>query len=122
MHEASLMARVFEIAWETLRHEQATRVHRLKLRVGAWSGVVPEALAFAFAALKPGTPAASAKLEVEWTPLTLYCPACDQEYETEMSPDLCPQCGAVNTEVRSGQELDLVSLEMSCGDESPISR
>ena len=40
MHEASVMGEVFEIAWEAMRRQNATRLHRVKLRVGALAGVV----------------------------------------------------------------------------------
>jgi hydrogenase nickel incorporation protein HypA/HybF len=47
-----------ELAAEKTRAAGATRIHRLKLRIGRLSGVVPEALQFAFDALKTGSPAA----------------------------------------------------------------
>jgi hydrogenase nickel incorporation protein HypA/HybF len=113
MHEASLMCEVFEIAFQTMRRQGATRLHRITLRVGVLAGVVPEALQFAFAAMKADTPASGAELEIHWLPVRLYCPACDVEFASEDYPDLCPRCGSAHTAVRQGQELDVVSLEMS---------
>jgi len=113
MHEASIMQSVFEIACDRMEREGANRIHRLKLRVGAYSGVVVEALMFAFDALKADTPAADATLEVEFVPLRLYCAACDREFASEAMPAICPGCGDWNCAIRQGQELALVSLEVS---------
>ena len=43
------------------------------MRVGAFSGVVPDALEFAFEVLKHDTPAETATLEMEVIPLRIYC-------------------------------------------------
>lgn len=113
MHEASVMEEVLQIASETMRREKATRLHRIKLRIGALAGVVPEALQFAFAAMKEGTPAAAVELEIQWLPLRLYCETCALEFASEECPDLCPGCGTANTDVRQGRELDVVAVELS---------
>lgn len=113
MHEASLMQEVLEIASEAMRREGGNRLHHLTVRVGALAGVVPEALQFAFAAMKEGTPAAHAELDIEWLPLRLYCAGCALEFASTEFPDLCPQCGSAQTEVRQGLELDLAALEIS---------
>src|SRR6266511_2626163 len=113
MHEASVMMQVLEIAWEAMQRENATLLHRVTLRVGALAGVVPEALQFAFEAMKEGPWAEKAELEVQWLPVRLYCADCDLQFESEAFPDLCPGCGSAQTEVRQGLELDVVSVELS---------
>jgi hydrogenase nickel incorporation protein HypA/HybF len=113
MHEVGIMQSVFEIAFTRLRQEKATRIHRLRLRVGALSGVVPEALQFAFEALKEDTPAAKASLDVDYLPVRLVCSRCDLEFGADDFADLCPTCGSPHSSVRQGRELDVVSLEMS---------
>jgi hydrogenase nickel incorporation protein HypA/HybF len=111
MHEASIMQNVFDQAFERLRLESATRIIRVRLRVGALAGVVPEALAFAFEAMKVDTPAAHAELEVDCVPALLACRHCRREFEPETFPAACPDCGDWGSEVRQGQELDLVLVE-----------
>lgn len=111
MHEASIMQNVFDIAFAQLQHESATRIVRLRLRVGALAGVVPEALAFAFEAMKADTPAAQAEMEVERVPARLACRECHREFEPESFPAACPDCGNWAVEVRQGQELELVLVE-----------
>lgn len=113
MHEASVMQQLLDLATGEMRGAGGTRIHRLTVRVGAASGVVPEALQFAFEAMKVGTAAAQAELAIEWSPLTLWCTDCDLEFEVECSPALCPNCGSVKTDLRQGGELDLANLEIS---------
>jgi hydrogenase nickel incorporation protein HypA/HybF len=116
MHEASIMQEVFALAFAQLRASPAsriTRLRRLRLRVGALSGVVPEALSFAFDAMKAGTPAADATLEIEATPLRLACQHCALEFEPVDYPAPCPACAGWKVAIRRGQELDLLSIELS---------
>lgn len=113
MHEVSVMEDVLEIAFAHMRQQKAVRIDRLRLRVGKISGVVTEALEFAFEALKEGTPAATATLEIECVPVRLQCSACAIEYEAADYLAACPTCGSWQGELRQGQELDLVSLELS---------
>ena len=46
MHEFSIMQSTLETAAQKTRAAEATQIHRLKVRVGKLSGVVPEALRF----------------------------------------------------------------------------
>ena len=111
MHEASIMQCVFDLAFAQLPDDAATRIDRLRLRVGALAGVVPEALVFAFDAMKPETPAARAELEIERVPARLACPDCRFDFQPDCYPAACPGCGSWATDVRQGQELDLVLVE-----------
>jgi len=80
MHEFSIMESALATAAQKTRAAGATQIHRLKLRVGQLSGVVPEALRFAFAALKTGSPAAAAELEIEEVPAVGWCADCAAEF------------------------------------------
>lgn len=68
MHEAKLCLALLRIA-ETHRVQAgAGRITALRLRVGALSGVSPEALARAFPICAAGTPADGAALRIEEEP------------------------------------------------------
>ena len=56
MHELSIMQSALSQALEQARHAGAGKVHEIRLRIGVLSGVVPEALQFAFEVLAEGTP------------------------------------------------------------------
>lgn len=113
MHELSLMESTLEIALEYARHQKAQKIHQINLRVGAISGVVPEALEFAFDACTQNTIAAGANLKIELVPALCYCENCDREFTP---PDLiyaCPDCGQISSKLIQGRELQLTSLEVS---------
>ena len=112
MHEVGIMQSALDIACEWAERHGANRISCLCLRVGALSGVVPEALEFAFEALKQETPAETARLEVEYVPLLLYCPDCRHEFTTDGYEYLCPDCGRLDTEIRQGRELEVARVEL----------
>jgi len=108
------METALELAAAQTRQAGGSRVHRLRLKVGVLSGVVPEALRFAFQALSPGTVAEGARLEIIPVPARHWCRTCRQEFENidDMIPD-CPRCRTPTLVARGGRELELDSLEVS---------
>lgn len=113
MHELGIAQQLLETTLDAARREGAARVDVVRVRIGALSGVVEEALRFAFESLIDGTPAAGARLEVELVPVRCYCGRCDAEFAAAPLDYVCPGCGEPSGEVRSGRELNLVSIEVS---------
>jgi len=99
-------------ALEEARKAGAGRVHEIRLRIGVLSGVVPEALQFAFEALADGTPAEKAKLTIEHIPARFWCEPCQREFEAARFFSECPECHTPSRELRAGRELELASLEI----------
>jgi hydrogenase nickel incorporation protein HypA/HybF len=107
------MQSALESAERHARAQGATRIHRIVLRIGAASGVVPDALEFAFGPVTEGTMAEGAALEIIDVPVVRYCETCCAEFD---APDLmiqCPICDHYALEVRRGAEMELASLEIS---------
>lgn len=113
MHEAGLMQQALDIAFDYMRADAATSITRIKLSVGSLSGVVPDALQFAFEALTPGTPAEGASLELEMLPLVGYCAPCASEQTLDVMRLACPQCGGTEIKIIRGREFLLTSLEVT---------
>jgi len=114
MHEFSIMESALATAAQKTRAVGATQIHRLKLRVGQLSGVVPEALRFAFDALKTGSPvAAAAELEIEEVPAVGWCADCATEFAAADLQYECPRCHRPTGELRRGKEMELAALEIS---------
>jgi len=91
----------------------AVRVHVLRLRVGALSGVVPDALEFACEAVTRGTIAEGARLEIERVPAACWCAGCHAEFSSDDFASDCPRCGRLSSELRRGRELEFTSMEIS---------
>jgi hydrogenase nickel incorporation protein HypA/HybF len=113
MHEFSIMESALDTAIQKTRAAGATQIHRLTLRVGKLSGVVPEALRFAFDALKARSLAAEAMLVIEEVPVVCWCPNCRSEFEPPEFKYECPHCHLLGGELRRGREMELAALEIS---------
>jgi hydrogenase nickel incorporation protein HypA/HybF len=113
VHEFGLMQTALEAALEHTRSQGAARIHRITLQVGDLSGAVPEALHFAYEALRTGTPAEQAELEVQTVPVLCSCSECGQDFRPDNLIFACPKCGMLSSIVQQGRELLLTSIEVS---------
>ena len=111
MHELSLALALIEQIQHIARQERATRVRSVTVRVGALSGVDPEALAFCFPLAARDTPAETAQLILLKDSPHRLCLACERVFPGEPhSP--CPACGSGNTCITGSDDLFLHSLEV----------
>jgi hydrogenase nickel incorporation protein HypA/HybF len=112
MHELAvcqgLMTQVEQIA----RRESAERVTRILLRIGPLSGVEPQLLAEAFPIAAAGSVAAGAELDIEPQPVRVRCLTCGEQTDADINRLLCAACGDYRTQLLSGDELLLASLEL----------
>ena len=113
MHELSIMESALNLALEQARQNGAVRVHVLRLRIGVLSGVVPEALQFAFEVLIPGTPAEGAELIIDNVPARFWCQTCQREFEADDIFAECPDCSRLSGDLRAGREMELASMEIA---------
>lgn len=113
MHELSLMQSALDIAIERAQQEGATKIVSITMRIGALSGVVPEALEFAFQVLREETIAADATLTIDAVPVTAFCKTCSDFFETQDPIPVCPRCSRLASDVRSGREMEIASMEVS---------
>lgn len=113
MHEVSLMQSAIDIAVAHTQAQGASKIHRIELSVGELSGVVPEALAFAFDVVSAGTLAQGAKLSLKTVPAECYCPHCQQVFSPTSWIYDCPECHHVSAHIRQGTSLEVASLEVS---------
>jgi hydrogenase nickel incorporation protein HypA/HybF len=113
VHELSLMQDTVILAVQHARQAGGTRIHRLMMRIGPLSGVVPEALEFAFEVVARGTMAEGARLEIERVPILCHCAACAREFEAADMLCECPECHQPSSEIRRGREMHLMSVEVS---------
>ena len=112
MHELAvcqgLMTQVEAIA----QREHAEQVTRILLKIGPLSGVEPQLLADAFPIAAAGTVAAGAELVIEAQPIRVRCLSCGEESDATASRLTCSACGDYRTQLLSGDEMLLNSLEL----------
>ncbi len=110
MHEVGIMNDILEIAVDSAREAGASKITSLRVQVGELSGVVPDALMFAFDVIASSTIAAGAALSIETIPATCICTKCGIE-RAGTSAVACPLCGGSST-VSRGYELLVSSIEV----------
>jgi hydrogenase nickel incorporation protein HypA/HybF len=113
MHEVSLMTEALRLATDAAQAAGATRVVRLRLRIGTLSGVVPEAMRFAFDVVSRDTPAHGAVLEIETVPAAGWCAVCQAEFAGADFFNECPRCHNPSGELRRGREMEIADVEIS---------
>ena len=112
MHELSIALSVLDIVRGAAADAGLSRVDTVRLRVGRATGVLPDALRFAFDCSKAGTPAAAATLDIEEVPIGGRCDACNRDFtSTEPYVLACPLCGGTAFRITAGDELHVLDLE-----------
>ena len=113
MHELSIALSIIEgVEAEAASHVN-TGVAAVYLRLGPLSGVVKEALLFSYEIACEGTRLQGSKLEIEETPIILYCATCAQEFPATSLQNLsCVVCSTPSGDIRSGSELEVFALEL----------
>ena len=112
MHELSVCQAMMSQVEAIAAREGAASVSSIRIQIGPLSGVVPELLQQAFTIARAGTLAASAELVTEMQPIRIRCLECDAESQAEPSRLLCDACGSYRTQLISGDELLLASVEL----------
>jgi hydrogenase nickel incorporation protein HypA/HybF len=115
MHEFSLMTGVLDAVNASALEYGAARVLVIRLVIGDMAEVVDEALEFAFEALSVDTPSAGAELAITKVKPRSLCPACGHEFEHDRYHRACPQCDSLATQLVSGRELYIDSIEIEDG-------
>jgi len=111
VHEVSIMEEAVRLAVDAAKCSGADRVTGLRLRVGALSGVVPDALRFAFDIVCRGTVAEGASLEIEPVAATSWCSACRSEFVGVDFFNECPSCHKMSGELQRGREIEIATVE-----------
>lgn len=119
MHEMSLTVSLLDIVRQEMRKHGAKTLRMVRLRHGALTNVMPEALSMAFEVLIQGTDLEGARLEMTEEAVRLACGNCGKEFEPGapraaalVAP--CPFCDeAIGHMVLSGKELyiDHIAVE-----------
>jgi hydrogenase nickel incorporation protein HypA/HybF len=112
MHELSLAQSVVEMVDELAKKEGFKKVHRLRLGVGAMSGVVKESLEFCFSLLIQGTILEGTALEMIDIPLKIRCRACKAECQVNPDDIRCTDCGSGSVEVKEGRDFKVIDLDV----------
>lgn len=111
MHELSVAHAVVSTVVDALPSGD-TRVLQVRLRIGELSGIVPQALEFAYDVAAQGTALADAALVIERSPVVIACPTCGPQQLPGTQDFTCPSCGTPCGDVVGGKELEIVDITL----------
>ena len=112
MHEMAIANEILRLVKKTASEAGGRKVKKISLRVGAFAGVMIDALRFGLETISAGTIAADAVIEIENVALMIRCQKCVRQSEIEPYYFICPHCQSTEVEIIAGEELELVSLEI----------
>ena len=112
VHELSITQNILDIALRAAAEQNAAHIREIRLRMGPFSGVVPECVQMYLDVLAKGTPAEGAKIKVTTVPLKVRCRDCGREGEIDRAHIACPFCGSLRLQRLSGREFLVESLEV----------
>lgn len=114
MHELSLAISIIEGVEAEAVSRGGLKVEVVHLRLGVLSGVDRDALLFSYGIACEGTTLEGSRMEIEVTPLLVYCPECRTEHSPPATQYLrCPTCLVPAQEIRRGQELEVTGFEVA---------
>ncbi len=112
MHELAVAQALVEQVEGVIRQHHAQRASLIRVRIGPLSGVVSALLGNAFPLAAAGTRMEHAVLDLVPAPITVRCETCGAETEAAMNRLVCGACGDWHTQIVSGDELLLESVEL----------
>ena len=112
MHELSLCKAIIETLQQGATEHDYRRVKGVRLEVGPFAAVDPEALRFAFEVATQQGIAAGAWLEIITPSARGRCGSCGREVVLAQRFDPCPDCGSHGVTLLSGDELRILDLEV----------
>jgi hydrogenase nickel incorporation protein HypA/HybF len=111
VHELSIVEALLEQVG-CVQEAHGGRVSTVTVRVGKWRQVVPEVFRFHYDVLTREGRLSGSRLELIEVDTTALCTSCGALFTVEDSFVVCPVCSALGATLMTGDELDLVSIEL----------
>ena len=112
MHELPITQHIIEIAEKHCRDAGGSRVRRVDLVIGDYSGYVGSSVQMYFDVISEGTLCDGAEIVIEHVKPKLECPSCGEIFEREPLSFACPKCGTDGRPTEIGKEFYIDSIEI----------
>jgi hydrogenase nickel incorporation protein HypA/HybF len=107
MHELRIAQEIINITQREMVTRKLNNISKIGLKIGALSGIDPEALSFGFEASTADSELAGVELDIEFIPVKGKCDSCRADFEVDDFLFICPQCGSNEVTVTEGEELNI---------------
>jgi hydrogenase nickel incorporation protein HypA/HybF len=115
MHELAICQAIMNQVETLAKEHHANRIRSVSVRIGPLSGIEPQLLELAFPLVSAGTVAEGSQLIILHPEIRIRCPTCNTVSVATPLRLACPACSQWRTELLSGDEMLLASVEMSRG-------
>jgi len=112
MHELALAKGIIDIVRSESKKQGFSRVLEINLKIGEFSGIIPECLEEFFPIAAKGSPAEGARLVNELVKASFSCPDCGHEGAADRKRHCCESCGSERIKMISGREFYVESLKV----------
>lgn len=112
MHELAITQSILDIASKAASEHQVSRVREVRIKLGEYSGVVPQCVQYYFDVISKGTVAEGAVLKMEKLPIIMRCNDCAWEGHIDKHHIRCPACSSTSLKLLQGREFYVDSLEV----------
>jgi len=108
MHELSIAEELLGIIFENAEKAGIKKVSEVNLRIGEFSGILPDALQFAFEVLSQEKITEGARLNIKTISPRFVCQGCQRRVSKQSQ--ICPRCGSEEIAAEWGHDLQIVSF------------
>lgn len=112
MHEMSLCEGILQVLEDAGRAQGFQKINRVRLEIGRFAGVEPDALRFGFDVVMKGSLADGAALDIIDVPGKAFCFDCAETVEINDRLAPCPNCGGAKLSPTGGDEMKIKDLEV----------
>lgn len=112
LHELGLTQSIIDLAIEYATRENAKKVSSITVEIGSISGVIPEAVEFAFDVCSKETLVEGAALHINHINGQGRCLDCKEISDIDFPTHICPNCGNLSLEIVQGKEMKFIEMEI----------
>jgi hydrogenase nickel incorporation protein HypA/HybF len=112
VHELSIATAILESVEKEAAQRQGSRMLTVGLRIGELSGIDSDSLTFGWEAITRGTCHEELKLKIKSIAWLNCCEKCQHTFQVVDYQTRCPACGNVQTDLVSGDELEITYIEI----------
>ena len=112
MHELALTKSLIDLVEREAKNQGFTRALEIRMKLGEYSGVIPECLLEFFPLVSKGTRAEGAELTILPVPASFRCFGCGYQGPIPARTACCPQCGGTAIRMTAGREFYVENLKV----------
>ena len=112
MHELAIAQGIIEIVNSEAKKGGFERVLEINLKIGEFSGIIPECLLEFFPVASAASPAEGAELRIDTVRAKFKCLDCGYEGDADRENACCPSCRSTAIQMTAGRELYVENLKV----------